>query len=80
MAARNANDTCEEAWSGEEALFEDFLTGYLVFHHLALILSAVFMCLACTVSLWLILDHARHYLKPSEQKQCVCCRCAKHEN
>lgn len=68
------NATCdnEEALSGAAALFEDHLIGSLAFHQLALILSATFVCLACAFSYWLILDHARHYPKPNEQKQCVC--------
>ena len=71
---------CGDDWSGGDALFEDTLTGSLIFHQLALILSAVFMCLAGTVSYWLILDHARHYLKPHEQKQCVWCSSSKRED
>lgn len=51
--------------------FEKPLTDDLVFHQLALILSATFMCLSVSISCWLILDHALHYLKPYEQKQYV---------
>jgi hypothetical protein len=51
--------------------FENLLTDALVFHQLALILSATFMCLSVNISCWLILDHALHYLKPYEQKQYV---------
>lgn len=41
----------------------------LTFHHLGLILSAVFGLIAVVISLYLIFQHATHYLKPWEQKQ-----------
>jgi hypothetical protein len=56
-------------WLLPNAIIEDNLVGDLVFHQLALILSASFMCLSIGISGWLILDHALHYLKPYEQKQ-----------
>jgi hypothetical protein len=58
-------------WLSREAILEDKLIGDMVFHQLALILSATLMCLSIGISCWLILDHALHYLRPYEQKQSV---------
>jgi len=41
----------------------------LTFHRLGLILSAGFGLFAVILSLYLIFQHATHYLKPYEQKQ-----------
>jgi len=54
-----------------DVLFEFEIANDLIFHQLALILSAIFMCIAVLISCWLILDHALHYLRPYEQKQCA---------
>lgn len=62
---------CDKDWAKSRAVFESQLTDDLVFHQLALILSATCMCLSVGTSGWLILDHALHYLRPYEQKQCV---------
>ncbi|EAT79828.2 hypothetical protein SNOG_13028 [Parastagonospora nodorum SN15] len=58
-------------FDGNLAAFESPLTEDLAFHQLALILSATFMCLSVSISCWLILDHALHYLKPYEQKHII---------
>ena len=44
---------------------------YTSFHHLALILAAVFGLISIVLSWYLIWRHATHYLKPWEQKQYV---------
>jgi hypothetical protein len=66
-----ANGSCDS--NSTETLFdkilEKTLNGNMFFHQLALILCAIFMCLSISISGWLILDHALHYLKPYEQKQ-----------
>ena len=54
------------------AVAEDPIWKSLTFHHLGLIISAAFGALAVAISFFLILRHATHYLKPYEQKQCVC--------
>jgi hypothetical protein len=41
------------------------------FHHLGLIISAIFGSIAIIISLWLILKHATHYSKPWEQKAII---------
>ena len=50
-------------------MLEQRLVEGLIFHQLALLLSALFMCLSVGSSFWLILAHALHYLRPYEQKQ-----------
>jgi hypothetical protein len=60
---------CESDWLVRGTIFENVLMKSLVFHQLALILSAIFMCLSVGISMWLVLDHALHYLRPYEQKQ-----------
>lgn len=60
---------CERDDLARGVLFETQLAYGIIFHQLALILSAIFMCLAIGISFWLILDHALHYLRPYEQKQ-----------
>lgn len=62
---------CNQSWTGKGAFFKSQLVDDLVFHQLALILSAICMCFSVSISCWLILDHALHYLKPYEQKQCA---------
>jgi hypothetical protein len=56
-------------WLLSDVIRENKLIGNMFFHQLALILCAIFMCLSISISGWLILDHALHYLKPYEQKQ-----------
>lgn len=59
--AEYSNDsTVEEIplWSGKS----------ITFHHLGLIISATFGLLAVVTALFLILRHATHFSKPSEQK------------
>lgn len=68
---RQKEFNCTREWPTGDAIYETFFTGSLVFHQLALIVSAIFMCLSMGVSFWLILQHALHYLKPYEQKQYV---------
>jgi hypothetical protein len=60
---------CESGELVSGATFEKQLTDGLIFHQLALILSAICMALAVGISCWLILGHALHYLRPYEQKQ-----------
>lgn len=43
--------------------------GGLTFHHLALLIGAVFALVAGGVSFYLIMGHATHYSKPIEQRQ-----------
>jgi hypothetical protein len=60
---------CDQSWTAKDAVVTHRFTGHLLFHQLALILSAICMCLSVSISCWLIIDHAVHYLKPHEQKQ-----------
>jgi hypothetical protein len=59
---------CESGFA-RGAMLEQRLVEGLIFHQLALLLSALFMCLSVGSSFWLILAHALHYLRPYEQKQ-----------
>lgn len=43
----------------------------LTFHHLGLIVSAVFGLIATIIALWLIHSHATHYSRPWEQKHII---------
>ncbi|KAG8628933.1 hypothetical protein KVT40_002798 [Elsinoe batatas] len=61
------NTTLEDLYINEEALWENGLT----WHHLGLIISAVFGLISVVVALWLIFQHAIHYSKPSEQKHII---------
>jgi hypothetical protein len=66
-----SDDDCERNEPISGVIFEFEIADDLIFHQLALILCAIFMCLAVLISGWLILDHALHYLRPYEQKQCA---------
>ncbi|KAF2030787.1 DUF300-domain-containing protein [Setomelanomma holmii] len=52
-------------------MFQRELVRGMILHQLALLLTALFMCLSVGVSFWLILAHATHYLIPYEQKQII---------
>ncbi|KAF2821532.1 DUF300-domain-containing protein [Ophiobolus disseminans] len=62
---------CKHDELARGALFAKEIADTVIFHQLALILSAIFMCLAVSISFWLILDHALHYLRPYEQKHII---------
>lgn len=47
----------------------DLWEGGITFHQLGLIISAAFASLATILSLYLIFQHATHYLRPREQRQ-----------
>ena len=49
---------------------EPLWKGY-TFHHFGLFISAAFGLVAMLIALFLIIQHARHYSKPWEQKQYV---------
>ncbi|ORY15136.1 organic solute transporter Ostalpha-domain-containing protein [Clohesyomyces aquaticus] len=63
--------TCEAAAQEEERIKEEPIWHSLTFHHLGLILSAVFGLLSVCIALFLIMRHATHYLKPWEQKHII---------
>ena len=52
-----------------EKVIEDPLPIGITFHHLGLILTALFGLLAVLLSLYLMFMHATHYSKPQEQKR-----------
>jgi predicted membrane chloride channel (bestrophin family) len=54
-----------------EEIVEDPIWHGLEFHHLGLILSAIFGLFSIILSLFLVYQHATHYLKPWEQRQYV---------
>ncbi|KAI9793678.1 MAG: hypothetical protein M1816_007573 [Peltula sp. TS41687] len=55
----------------ETHIHEDPLLLALTFHQIGLILSATFALIATLVSSWLMLQHARHYSRPHEQKHII---------
>lgn len=62
----SCNTTLEDAY-----IVEDPIWHKLTFHHLGLILCAIFGLIAVVVSLWLIFQHAIHYQRPNEQRQII---------
>ncbi|KAI4802563.1 hypothetical protein E4T44_11539 [Aureobasidium sp. EXF-8845] len=58
------NATAEEQTINEEPLFSK-----VTFHHVGLVVSAVFALISVVVAFFLIFKHATHYSKPWEQKQ-----------
>ncbi|KAF7192678.1 Transmembrane protein [Pseudocercospora fuligena] len=63
----SCNTTLEDAHIKEEPVIGNTLT----FHHLGLILCALFGLISVFVSLWLIFQHAIHYQRPNQQKQII---------
>lgn len=61
------NTTLDDLQINEEPLWEHGLK----FHHLGLILSAFFGLVSIVVALFLVFQHATHYLKPFEQKHII---------
>lgn len=51
------------------AVVEDPLFAKVTFHHVGLVISAVFSLISVVVAFFLIFKHATHYSKPWEQKQ-----------
>lgn len=60
------NDTLPYAEDNETPLWKGF-----TFHHFGLFLAAIFGLIAVVLSLFLIMQHATHYVKPGEQKQII---------
>jgi predicted membrane chloride channel (bestrophin family) len=51
------------------AVNEEPLFGEVTFHHVGLVVSAVFALISVVVAFFLVYKHATHYSKPWEQKQ-----------
>ena len=62
---------CESEHHKHELILEDALAKEITFHLLALNVCCVFACLAIALSVWHILQHALHYLRPYEQKHII---------
>lgn len=62
----SCNTTLEDAYIVEDPLWKGF-----TFHHFGLFLAAVFGLISVILSLWLIMMHATHYLRPAEQRQII---------
>lgn len=57
---------------GDDAVDKESpVMGTLTYHHLGLIVTAVFGLLATIIGLLIILNHATHYSKPHEQKHII---------
>jgi hypothetical protein len=64
----SCNTTLEDqSTDGEVPLFS-----VVTFHHVGLVVSAVFALISVIISFFLIAKHATHYSKPWEQRQYVC--------
>ncbi|KAK6442067.1 hypothetical protein LTR95_001686 [Oleoguttula sp. CCFEE 5521] len=61
------NTTLEDADIQEIPLWD----GGLKFHHLGLIIAAVFGLISVIIALFLVVQHALHYSKPSEQRHII---------
>lgn len=61
------NTTLEDATIIEQPLIGSHFT----FHHLGLLLSALFGLLSVAISFYLIAQHALHYSRPSEQRHII---------
>ncbi|KAI1926149.1 hypothetical protein LOZ65_002647 [Ophidiomyces ophidiicola] len=61
------NDTLSEERISEDPLWD----GGVTFHRLGLIVSAIFSLIAVVVSLFLVFQHATHYLRPQEQRHII---------
>lgn len=64
------NTTCPSTIE-DDSISEDPLWKGFTFHHFGLFLCAIFGLISVIVSLWLIMMHALHYLRPGEQKQII---------
>lgn len=53
------------------AVIEDPLFAEVTFHHVGLVVSAVFSLISVAIAFFLIFKHATHYSKPWEQKQYI---------
>nr|POE59306.1 transmembrane protein [Quercus suber] len=62
----SCNTTLEDAYINETALW-----GNVTFHHFGLFLAAVFGLISVVISLFLVFQHATHYLKPWEQRHII---------
>ena len=60
------NTTLEDSYIHETPLFNS-----ITFHHLGLFLSAVFGLISIILALFLVFQHATHYLRPWEQKHII---------
>lgn len=62
---------CESERHEHELILEDALAKEITFHLLALNICCGFACIAIALSVWHILQHALHYLRPYEQKHII---------
>jgi hypothetical protein len=60
------NDILPDADGTETPLWKGF-----TFHHFGLFLAAIFGLISVIMSLFLIMQHAMHYIKPNEQKHII---------
>ncbi|KAL6705123.1 hypothetical protein ACN47E_007228 [Coniothyrium glycines] len=59
----------ESVW--HKPILEPQLAKQITYHLLALSICCSFTCIAVSVSVWHILQHAMHYFRPSEQKHII---------
>ncbi|KAI5259381.1 DUF300-domain-containing protein [Aureobasidium subglaciale] len=57
--------------SEEQTIVEDPLFAKVTFHHVGLVVSAVFALISVIISFFLVVKHATHYSKPWEQKHII---------
>ena len=62
---------CNSTLTDERISHEAAIVGNIDFHHVGLIISAVFGLISIIISFFLIFQHATHYLKPWEQKHII---------
>ena len=62
---------CESERFEHELILEDALARETTFHLLALSICCACACIAIGLSIWHILQHALHYLRPYEQKHVI---------
>ncbi|TIA62077.1 DUF300-domain-containing protein [Aureobasidium pullulans] len=55
----------------EQTIIEDPLFSKVTFHHVGLVVSAVFALISVVVAFFLVYKHATHYSKPWEQKHII---------
>lgn len=60
------NTTLEDSYVHEEALWKG-----VTFHHLGLFLGAIFGLISVVIALFLVFQHATHYLRPWEQRHII---------
>jgi len=62
---------CESERHANDLILEDSIAKETTFHLLALSICCGFACMAIALSVWHILTHALHYLRPYEQMHII---------